>query len=221
MKSEEFIMQELEKDRVQEEGQGSSERKNIKFMISAEAPLLMSKACELLIKEISSRAWQHTERNRRRTLQRQDVHAAVGECDVYDFLIDIVPRVSTTGATGRSSSSAQAVAAGVIPQAIHDPSAMPNLSMPQLANMYNPAASLTTQGGGTDLGIHDPIQGGQFNSSLFFQQMTVPNMMDGQDNGTGAMPPMNFGVMPQPGQPDQHDPQQQQDQHSHWNDTSV
>lgn len=99
MKSEEFIMQELEKEKQQkaaEEGQaGDMDRPILKFMISGEAPVLMSKACELLIKDVSFRAWRHTERNRRRTLQRQDLHAAVGESEVYDFLIDIVPRVTT------------------------------------------------------------------------------------------------------------------------------
>lgn len=104
MKSEEFILQELEKDRQQkiaeEEGRAgaivdASDKPAIKFMISGEAPVLMSKACELLIKDLSFRAWRHTERNRRRTLQRQDLHAAVGESEVYDFLIDIVPRVTS------------------------------------------------------------------------------------------------------------------------------
>jgi histone H3/H4 len=96
MKSEEFVIQELEKDRQREAGHDADNdnRPATKFMISGEAPLLMSKACELLIRELSSRAWQHTERNRRRTLQRQDLHAAVGESEVYDFLIDIVPRVT-------------------------------------------------------------------------------------------------------------------------------
>ena len=92
-------MQELEKERIRREraeggvAEEAQDRPNIKFMISGEAPILMSKACELLIKDLSFRAWQHTERNRRRTLQRQDLHAAVGESEVYDFLIDIVPRV--------------------------------------------------------------------------------------------------------------------------------
>jgi histone H3/H4 len=95
MKSEEFVMQEIEKDRCIREGVEADEKTSTKFMISAEAPLVMSKACELVIRELSIRAWQHTARNRRRTLQRQDVHAAVGESDVYDFLIDIVPRVAT------------------------------------------------------------------------------------------------------------------------------
>jgi histone H3/H4 len=102
MKSEEFVLQELEKERQQmlvgeEDTAGfvDTEKPQIKFMISGEAPVLMSKACELLIKDLSFRAWRHTERNRRRTLQRQDLHAAVGESEVYDFLIDIVPRVTS------------------------------------------------------------------------------------------------------------------------------
>ena len=93
-------MQELEKEKNQKATEsdaqgGDADKPNIKFMISGEAPVLMSKACELLIKDLSFRAWRHTERNRRRTLQRQDLHAAVGESEVYDFLIDIVPRVTT------------------------------------------------------------------------------------------------------------------------------
>jgi len=101
MKSEDVILQELERDRQEklaaEEGQAAAppNEKSTKFMISGEAPVLMSKACELMIKDLSFRAWRHTERNRRRTLQKQDLHAAVGESEVYDFLIDIVPRVTT------------------------------------------------------------------------------------------------------------------------------
>merc|ERR1719491_1824611 len=68
-----------------------------RFMIASEAPILLGKACELLVKEITIRSWRHTERNRRRTLQKQDVHTAVGESKVYDFLIDIVPRVPLVG----------------------------------------------------------------------------------------------------------------------------
>lgn len=100
MKSEDVLLQELERDRQEklaaEEGQTAPQNeKSTKFMISGEAPVLMSKACELMIKDLSFRAWRHTERNRRRTLQKQDLHAAVGESEVYDFLIDIVPRVTT------------------------------------------------------------------------------------------------------------------------------
>lgn len=38
-------------------------------MISAEAPVLFSKACEIFVSELSLRAWIHTEDNKRRTLQ--------------------------------------------------------------------------------------------------------------------------------------------------------
>ncbi|MGK3742064.1 MAG: histone H3/H4 [Bacillariaceae sp.] len=109
MKSEDVILQELERERQErlaaEEGPAAAaaasaaNEKSTKFMISGEAPVLMSKACELMIKDLSFRAWRHTERNRRRTLQKQDLHAAVGESEVYDFLIDIVPRVTTTATT--------------------------------------------------------------------------------------------------------------------------
>jgi hypothetical protein len=119
MKSEEFILQELEKEKQQkaaEEGQGGeTEKTNVKFMISGEAPVLMSKACELLIKDLSFRAWRHTERNRRRTLQRQDLHAAVGESEVYDFLIDIVPRVTTPKTSVPNPTDAAAAMAPPIP----------------------------------------------------------------------------------------------------------
>ncbi|CAI2177883.1 2307_t:CDS:2 [Funneliformis geosporum] len=61
-------------------------------MISAEAPILFSKACEIFISEITMRAWIHAEENKRRTLQRSDVASAVSRSDQFDFLIDIVPR---------------------------------------------------------------------------------------------------------------------------------
>lgn len=61
-------------------------------MISAEAPVLFSKACEIFISELSLRAWIHTEDNKRRTLQRNDIAMAITKYDQFDFLIDIVPR---------------------------------------------------------------------------------------------------------------------------------
>ena len=38
-------------------------------MISAEAPVLFAKACELFILELTLRSWAHTDENKRRTLQ--------------------------------------------------------------------------------------------------------------------------------------------------------
>ncbi|GLJ35814.1 hypothetical protein SUGI_0719080 [Cryptomeria japonica] len=61
-------------------------------MISAEAPVLFSKACELFILELTLRSWLHTEENKRRTLQRNDIAGAVSRGDILDFLVDIVRR---------------------------------------------------------------------------------------------------------------------------------
>ncbi|XP_055605593.1 nuclear transcription factor Y subunit gamma [Uranotaenia lowii] len=61
-------------------------------MISAEAPLLFAKAAEIFIQELTLRAWVHTEDNKRRTLQRSDIAMAIAKYDMFDFLIDIVPR---------------------------------------------------------------------------------------------------------------------------------
>lgn len=65
-------------------------------MISAEAPVLFAKAAELFIHELTLRAWSHTEDNKRRTLQRNDIAMAISKSDQFDFLIDIVPRHETT-----------------------------------------------------------------------------------------------------------------------------
>jgi len=61
-------------------------------MISAEAPALFSKACEMFILELTIRAWAQTEESKRRTLQRCDIASAIQKTDIFDFLIDIVPR---------------------------------------------------------------------------------------------------------------------------------
>jgi hypothetical protein len=61
-------------------------------MISAEAPVLFAKACEMFILELTLRSWIHTEENKRRTLQRNDIAAAITKTDIFDFLVDIVPR---------------------------------------------------------------------------------------------------------------------------------
>ncbi|RUS29707.1 histone-fold-containing protein, partial [Jimgerdemannia flammicorona] len=61
-------------------------------MISAEAPILFAKGCEIFISELTQRAWIHAEENKRRTLQRSDIANAISKTDMCDFLIDIVPR---------------------------------------------------------------------------------------------------------------------------------
>ena len=64
-------------------------------MISAEAPIIFAKACEMFIMELTMRAWFNAEENRRRTLQKNDIAAAISKTDMFDFLVDVVPRDET------------------------------------------------------------------------------------------------------------------------------
>ena len=81
-------------------------------MISAEAPILFAKACDIFITELSMRAWIHAEDSKRRTLQRSDIAAALTKSDMFDFLIDIVPRDEANTSGKKSGSSHHGSAAG-------------------------------------------------------------------------------------------------------------
>nr|BAD15085.1 CCAAT-box binding factor HAP5 homolog [Daucus carota] len=61
-------------------------------MISSEAPVIFAKACEMFILELTMRSWLLTEENKRRTLQKNDIAAAISRTDIFDFLVDIIPR---------------------------------------------------------------------------------------------------------------------------------
>jgi len=61
-------------------------------MISAEAPVLFAKACEFFILEMTLRAWHIAEENKRKTLTKGDIAAAVARTEVWDFLADTVPQ---------------------------------------------------------------------------------------------------------------------------------
>nr|DAD35454.1 TPA_asm: hypothetical protein HUJ06_006094 [Nelumbo nucifera] len=59
--------------------------------ISADAPILFSKACELFILELTLRSWLHTEEQGRRTLQRCDIAHSITTESVLDFLLGVIP----------------------------------------------------------------------------------------------------------------------------------
>jgi histone H3/H4 len=44
-------------------------------------------ACEMFILELTLRSWNHSEENKRRTLQRNDIAAAITRTDIFDFLV--------------------------------------------------------------------------------------------------------------------------------------
>ena len=61
-------------------------------MISAEAPILFAKACEMFISEITIKGYYNAEKNERKTLQRKDIATAIARTETYDFLIDTIPK---------------------------------------------------------------------------------------------------------------------------------
>uniref|UniRef100_A0A0E0EMS1 Core Histone H2A/H2B/H3 domain-containing protein n=1 Tax=Oryza meridionalis TaxID=40149 RepID=A0A0E0EMS1_9ORYZ len=77
-------------------------------MIAAEAPVVFARACEMFILELTHRGWAHAEENKRRTLQKSDIAAAIARTEVFDFLVDIVPRDEA-----KDAEAAAAVAAGI------------------------------------------------------------------------------------------------------------
>jgi hypothetical protein len=100
-------------------------------MISAEAPILFAKACELFVLELSLRSWIEAEAYKHRTLQRTDVLRAISKCDEFDFLMYTIPQTSEEnvvalpppiaesstkhkGKGPRGSASALLLAAGVV-----------------------------------------------------------------------------------------------------------
>jgi histone H3/H4 len=82
-------------------------------MISAEAPILFAKGCDIFITELTMRAWIHAEENKRRTLQRSDIASALAKSDMFDFLIDIVPREEAASHAKRATGQGAAASQGV------------------------------------------------------------------------------------------------------------
>ncbi|XP_051203388.1 nuclear transcription factor Y subunit C-6-like [Lolium perenne] len=82
-------------------------------MIAAEAPVVFARACEMFILELTHRGWAHAEENKRRTLQKSDIAAAIARTEVFDFLVDIVPRDEAKDAEAAVAAGMQHPAAGM------------------------------------------------------------------------------------------------------------
>lgn len=147
-------------------------------MISAEAPILFAKGCDIFITELTMRAWIHAEENKRRTLQRSDIASALTKSDMFDFLIDIVPReeaaASRRSGGGHGSSAAQSSAAAMPPGAVAQQTGM----HPPPAHQMQPSEySIDPQMGagmypGAVQGMPptDPAQYGQYPQQPIFNQ---------------------------------------------------
>lgn len=106
-------------------------------MISAEAPILFAKGCDIFITELTMRAWIHAEENKRRTLQRSDIASALAKSDMFDFLIDIVPREEAVAHAKRAPG--QGGAGGGAPQVPTASTASGNQIPSQQPNVPQPS----------------------------------------------------------------------------------
>lgn len=55
-------------------------------MISAEAPVLFAKACEIFVLELAVRSWGAAGKNKRKVISKEDVETAIKTTDFFDFL---------------------------------------------------------------------------------------------------------------------------------------
>jgi len=168
-------------------------------MISAEAPILFAKGCDIFITELTMRAWIHAEDNKRRTLQRSDIAAALAKSDMFDFLIDIVPREESasghakrSGGNQQSSGTAAGAAAASAAQQPQQMGAHPDYSqigghpgMPEgdYGRGPPPQGMYAVQGG-----PQDPGHGGYPGQPQMFEGMYAPY---GQLGGGSQVPGMD------------------------------
>ncbi|GAA6053639.1 Transcriptional activator HAP5 [Rhodotorula toruloides] len=82
-------------------------------MISSEVTILFEKACQIFIQELTARAHLVSMSAKRRTISRADVAQAVSRSDMFDFLIDIVPRTERpTASTSHTPATPASTASG-------------------------------------------------------------------------------------------------------------
>jgi nuclear transcription factor Y gamma len=168
-------------------------------MISAEAPILFAKGCDIFITELTMRAWIHAEENKRRTLQRSDIASALSKSDMFDFLIDIVPREEahphkrSAGQNAAVQSSAAVMPPGAMAQPVHAQHQMapPEYPMPQhiaqQEDYRQPMYAGQVQGDPNAYGqqpMFDPTVYNQYNP-MAQQQPMYPVNQRGQDTGAG------------------------------------
>ena len=164
----------------------------VKF-ISHDAPLVFAKACEIFILELTLRAWNHTSQSKRRTLQRNDIAKAVDDFDMFDFLIDIVPRPESNGTAkggggGSRSSSGSSGGTGAQDQEAY--AAGLQQYMQALQQMSGGGDGDTTKGG--DEQTEEDANNNTAAYQEYYEQMMTQNqqymaaMQGGGDNSSSS-----------------------------------
>lgn len=162
-------------------------------MISAEAPILFAKGCDIFITELTMRAWIHAEDNKRRTLQRSDIAAALAKSDMFDFLIDIVPREESSGASKRPNTSG-GQQGGQQPTQAQQPAQQPQMGAPDYGQLQHGGMAPPEQQYGRGPGMYaaphmggdgqqDPSQYGQPAQMFAGQDMYNPYTQGGFAGG--------------------------------------
>lgn len=59
-------------------------------MVSSDSHVLLAKACDIFIEEVTLRAWRHTQSCSRNTIQSCDIYKALKQSVIYDELNDLV-----------------------------------------------------------------------------------------------------------------------------------
>eukprot|EP01133_Synstelium_polycarpum_P015007 gene15007-17745_t len=86
---------EVETEEVLGGGDGSNRvllAANAAELIANDAPFILSKAIELFVMDLTMRSSFHMEEVKRKTIQKNDIVTAVSQNEMFDFLVDIVPR---------------------------------------------------------------------------------------------------------------------------------
>ncbi|BFZ60637.1 Transcriptional activator hap5 [Saitoella coloradoensis] len=146
-------------------------------MIAAEAPILFAKGCEVFIEELTMRAWQHAEENKRRTLQRSDIANAIQKSDMYDFLIDIVPREEAAHGHRATAAAPQPQLPPAEP--ISPPVELPDMNIQQQENAldeyaFEQQAYAARQAPPSPSRAYVPQQAAATTSSGGFPSVTIP-----------------------------------------------
>ncbi|XP_027771311.1 nuclear transcription factor Y subunit C-1-like [Solanum pennellii] len=65
-------------------------------MVAGESPVLLAKACELFIQDLTLRSSLHAQENHRRILKKDDLTDVIVQTDYFDFLLDVFHRNGAT-----------------------------------------------------------------------------------------------------------------------------
>lgn len=89
-------------------------------MVATEAPILLAKAAEFFIQELTIKSWVEAEHAGRRTLRKDDILEVINhETNYYDFLFDLLDKqaAGVIGSSSMVSSHADPVASSSIQNA--------------------------------------------------------------------------------------------------------